>query len=85
MPSSSLWMRGNSSARAESGSVLRMPATTSSPWALTRKSPYSPLVPVAGSRVKPTPVPELSSRLPNTMACTLTAVPRSWAMRSRTR
>ena len=24
---------------AEMGSVLRMPATTSSPWALTRKSP----------------------------------------------
>ena len=38
-----------------------------------------------GSRVKPTPVPELSSRLPKTMACTFTAVPRSWAIRSRSR
>ena len=28
---------------------------------------------------------ELSSRLPNTIACTLTAVPRSWLIRSRTR
>ena len=35
--------------------------------------------------MKPTPVPELSSRLPKTMACTLTAVPRSWGMRSRLR
>ena len=67
------------------GSVLRMPATTSSPCALTRKSPYGLFSPVAALRVKPTPVPELSSRLPNTIACTLTAVPRSWLMRSRTR
>ena len=29
-----------------------------------------------GSRVKATPVPELSFRLPNTMGCTLTAVPQ---------
>jgi hypothetical protein len=43
------------------------------------------LLPVAGSRVKPTPVPERSSRLPKTIACTFTAVPRSWAMRSRSR
>ena len=32
---------------------------------------------MAGLRVKPTPVAEVSPRLPNTMACTLTAVPRS--------
>ena len=85
MASSSAWIFGNRSFSAASGSVFLMPATTSSPWALTRKSPYSPVAPVAGSRVKPTPVPEVSSRLPNTMACTLTAVPRSWAIRSRTR
>ena len=85
MARSSAWILGNLSFKAESGSVLRIPATTSSPWALTRKSPYSPLAPVAGSRVKPTPVPDRSSRLPNTMAWTLTAVPRSWAMPSWSR
>ena len=78
-------MAGNRSFSADSDSVFRMPATTSSPWALNRKSPYSPGAPVAGSRVNPTPVPEFSSRLPNTMACTLTAVPRSWGIRSWTR
>ena len=31
--------------------------------------------PVDGLRVKPTPVPEVSPMLPNTMACTLAAVP----------
>ena len=31
--------RGNRPASASSGTVLRMPATTSSPWALIRKSP----------------------------------------------
>ena len=55
MARSSAWILGNLSLSAESGSVLRMPATTSSPWAFTRKSPYSPFAPVAGSRVKPTP------------------------------
>ena len=34
-------------------SVLRMPATTSSPWALIRKSPYGLFSPVAALRVKP--------------------------------
>ena len=33
---------------------------------------------MAGSRVKQTPEPESSPWLPNTMACTLTAVPRSF-------
>ena len=70
-------LREVAAAAPSSGSVLRMPATTSSPWALTRKSPYGPFSPVAGSRVKPTPVPDWSSRLPNTIACTFTAVPRS--------
>jgi hypothetical protein len=34
-----LWTLGNCFLSSEMGSVLRMPATTSSPWALTRKSP----------------------------------------------
>ena len=34
-----------------------MPATTSSPWALMRYSPNSAFSPVAGLRVKATPVP----------------------------
>ena len=39
--------------------MLRMPATTSSPWALTRKSPYGLFSPVAALRVNPTPVPRV--------------------------
>ena len=39
------------------GSGVRMPATTSSPCALTRNSPYRRRSPVDGSRVKQTPVP----------------------------
>ena len=38
------------------GFGVRMPATTSSPWALTRYSPYITFSPVPGLRVKPTPV-----------------------------
>ena len=56
---------------------VRMPATTSSPCALTRNSPKKRRSPLEGSRVKQTPVPELSPRLPNTMAMTVTAVPQS--------
>ena len=40
------------------GSGVRMPATTSSPCAFSRNSPKSTRSPVAGSRVKQTPVPE---------------------------
>ena len=58
------------------GEGVRIPATTSSPWALMRYSPNSAFSPVAGSRVKATPVPDFSFRLPNTMGCTLTAVPQ---------
>jgi hypothetical protein len=47
---------------------VRMPATTSSPWALMRNSPYSRLSPVDGLRVNATPVAEFSPMLPNTMA-----------------
>ena len=59
------------------GEGVRVPATTSSPWALVRYSPKSTRSPVFGSRVKATPVPESAPRLPNTMATTFTAVPRS--------
>ena len=62
---------------ASSGSVMRMPATTSSPCAFLRKSPYGAFSPVDGLRVNATPVPESSPLLPNTIVCTLTAVPRS--------
>ena len=55
---------------------VRMPATTSSPCAFTRYSPLSRAAPVAGSRVKTTPVAQSSPRLPKTIACTLTAVPQ---------
>ena len=72
----SLYAWGNFSAISEMGMGVRTPATTSSPWAFTRNSPMSFFSPVAGSRVKATPVPELSFRLPNTMGITLTAVPQ---------
>ena len=53
---------------------VRMPATTSSPWALIRFA-VKLFSPVDGLRVKATPVAEVSPILPKTMACTLTAVP----------
>ncbi len=62
------------------GCGVRMPATTSSPWAFARNSPYSPVAPVDGSRVNATPVPERSPLLPKTICTTLTAVPRSSAI-----
>ena len=61
-------------------SGVRMPATTSSPWALVRYSPYSSLVPSNVLRVNATPVPESSPMFPNTIVTTFTAVPRSWAI-----
>ncbi len=60
---------------------MRTPATTSSPWAFTRNSPKKRFSPVAGSREKQTPVPEVVPRLPKTMAITVTAVPQSSASR----
>ena len=66
------------------GMGVRTPETTSSPCAFIRYSPKNMRSPVAGLRVKPTPVPEFSPRLPKTMACTLTAVPSQssmWLMR----
>ena len=61
--------------------VLRTPLTTSSPWALIRKSPDGSGAPVISSREKATPEPEVSPLLPNTICCTLTAVPQSSGIR----
>ena len=72
---------GNASLMRAIGSGVRVPATTSSPWASTRNSPYRPGWPVAGLRLKQTPVAERASRLPKTISITLTAVPSSSEMR----
>ena len=61
-------------------SVLRTPETTSSPWALTRKSPDGSGAPVTSSRLNATPDPDVSPLLPNTICWTLTAVPHSSGM-----
>ena len=45
--------------------------------ALIRYSPKIPFAPVDGLRVNATPVPDVSPLLPNTIVCTLTAVPQS--------
>ena len=77
---------GSSSFSSASARGVRMPATTSSPWAFMRKSPKgSDFSPVTLLRVNATPVPELEPVLPNTICCTLTAVPSSWSMRLRRR
>ena len=63
---------------------VRTPDTTSSPWAFGRKSPDGVGSPVISSRENATPEHERSPRLPNTICCTLTAVPHSsgmWLMR----
>ncbi len=60
--------------------VGRMPATTSSPWAFTRKSPSISFSPVVTFRVVATPVPEFAPRLPNTIATIVTAVPMPCGM-----
>ncbi len=74
---SCLYAFGITCASSAMGRGVRMPATTSSPWALTRNSPKNSFAPVAGFRVKPTPVPERSPVFPNTISWTLTAVPMS--------
>jgi hypothetical protein len=71
---------GSAVASAPIGCGVRSPDTSSSPWARATHSPVSPGVPVPGSRLNATPVPDRSSRLPNTIAWTTTAVPASWAM-----
>jgi hypothetical protein len=55
-------------AMAASGSQARVPDTTSSPWALMRKSPYGSFAPVDGLRVKATPVPDDEPMFPYTIA-----------------
>src|SRR6266850_997487 len=65
---------GSCPASRERGSGVWRPETTSSPWPRGRYSPYGVRSPVSGLRVKRTPVPERSSRLPNTIAWTVTAV-----------
>ena len=57
-----------------------IPATTSSPWALTKYSPKKTFSPVAGFLVKATPVAEVSPILPKTIATILTAVPQVWGI-----
>jgi len=54
---------------------VRMPATTSSPWALIRNSPVKPLL--AGRRIarEGDAGRRAVAMLPNTMACTLTRCP----------
>ena len=59
------------------GSGVLIPATTSSPCAFIKYSPYIPFSPVDGFLEKATPVPEVSPLLPNTISWTLTAVPHS--------
>ena len=78
--SSCLYASGRTDSISARGRGVRMPATTSSPWALTRNSPYSSLAPVEGLRVKQTPVADVSPRLPKTICMMFTAVPRSSGM-----
>ena len=47
---------------------VRMPATTSSPCASTKYSPYNFFSPVFGLRVNKTPVPDVSPKFPKTIA-----------------
>ncbi len=65
--------------------MLRVPATTSSPCELARKSPEGSGAPVVSLREKATPEPDVSPRLPNAIACTFTAVPQSSGIRSSRR
>src|SRR4030065_25734 len=57
---------GMTSRRSAMSCVLRTPETTSSPWALTRKSPDGSGAPVTSSRLKATPVAGRPPVLPNT-------------------
>ena len=51
--------------KAEYKEKIGKDATTSSPCAFVKNSPKRPFLPVAGSRVKATPVPQSSPMLPN--------------------
>ena len=54
-----------------------IPATTSSPCAFIRNSPYILFSPVAGFLENATPVPQSSPIFPNTIIWIFTAVPQS--------
>ena len=71
-----LYTSGISSASCAIGLGVLIPATTSSPWAFIRYSPNRRFSPVEGFLVNATPVPQSSPMFPNTMDCTLTAVPQ---------
>ena len=83
MPCISLYADGNfdssDSCSTESllliGCGVLIPATTSSPCALIRYSPYNSLMPLDGFLVNATPVPDLSFRFPKTIVCTVAPVP----------
>ena len=60
---------------ASIGRGSKVPDTTSSPCAPGSHSPIGSGAPVEGLRLNRTPVPESRSRFPNTIACTMTAVP----------
>ena len=72
-----LYTSGISLSSFDIGSGVLMPATTSSPWAFIKYSPYSFFSPVAGFLVNATPVPQSFPRLPYTISWTFTAVPQS--------
>ena len=55
---------GIQSASSERSRGVRMPETTSSPWASTRKSPLGSGAPVTSSREKATPDAEVGPLLP---------------------
>ena len=61
---------------ANIGWGVRVPATTSSPWAFIKNSPNIFLSPSAGDLVNTTPVAELFPLLPKTIDWILTAVPK---------
>ncbi len=80
MPIRSAWSSGIQSFISAMSRGVRAPETTSSPWALGRKSPLGSGAPVTSSRENATPDPDVSPLLPNTICWTLTAVPQSSGM-----
>jgi hypothetical protein len=64
---SSACTSGSHSRSSAMSRVLRTPDTTSSPWALARKSPDGSGAPVISSRENATPDPDVSPLLPNTI------------------
>ena len=57
------------------GNGVLKPATTSSPWAFIRYSPYNSFFPVEGNLVKATPVPDFSFKFPNSIVWIVAPVP----------